>query len=318
MEGASLQSWGRADLHLHTRFSGWRSLRVVGAQDCYVEPSVAYRTARARGMDFVCFTDHDTIDGARSFLDAHPDEEPWVIVGEEVEARLPDGAGWIHVNVFDVDERLHAEIVRLRPNAFELVAELAARGRLFALNHPFQSFRSIRSAERWLAALVPLFPAIEQCNSTSPRSHRRIVESLVRRCAPAPGPVRIGGSDAHTPSRIARVFTTAPGASKHEFLDSIRRGTCAIGGAVPGLGALVADVYRVVGRHYLSLCQRRDRPRRAIHVVASAALLPATLLGAPALVTALSAARQEWIARFGPWSSRAVDLRSRAAGGAGA
>ncbi len=312
-------SWGRADLHLHTRFSGWRSLRVVGAQDCYVEPPVAYRTARARGMDFVCFTDHDTIDGARSFLDAHPDEEPRVIVGEEVEARLPDGAGWIHVNVFDVDERLHGEIVRLRPNAFELLAELTARGRLFALNHPFQSFRSIRSAERWLAALVPLVPAIELCNSTSPRSHRRIVESLVRRYAPAPGPVRIGGSDAHTPSRIARVYTTAPGATKHEFLDSIRRGTCAIGGEVPGLGALVADVYRVVGQHYVrigaSLVSRTSERRpAATHVLASAALLPATILGVPALVTALSAARQEWIARLGPWAQRAHAERASASG----
>ena len=51
----------RADLHMHTCFSGWRSLRVVGAQDCYVTPKDAYDTARDRGMDFVCFSDHDTI-----------------------------------------------------------------------------------------------------------------------------------------------------------------------------------------------------------------------------------------------------------------
>jgi predicted metal-dependent phosphoesterase TrpH len=293
-----LQHWSRVDLHLHTRFSGWRSLRVVGAQDCYVEPDVAYATARARGMDFVCFTDHDTIEGALHFLDAHPDEEPWVIVGEEVEAKLPGGAGWIHVNVFDVDERLHEDLARLRPNAFELIAELARRGRFFALNHPFQSFRSIRAAERWLAQLVPLFPAIELCNSTSPRSHPRIVEALVRRIAEAPGPVRLGGSDAHTPWRIACVYTSAPGATKREFLASLSRGSCAIGGDVPGLGALVADVYRVVGHHYARVVCGRLAPK---HVLASAALLPATLLGVPALVTALSAARQEWVARAGPW-----------------
>jgi predicted metal-dependent phosphoesterase TrpH len=295
-----LQHWSRVDLHLHTRFSGWRSLRVVGAQDCYVEPSVAYETARTRGMDFVCFTDHDTIDGALHFLDARPDQEPWVIVGEEVEAKLPGGQGWIHVNVFDVDERLHEDLARLRPNAFELIAELTRRGRFFALNHPFQSFRSIRAAERWLAALVPLFPAIELCNSTSPRSHPRIVEALVRRLATAPGPVRLGGSDAHTPSRIARVYTTAPGATKREFLASLRRGRCAIGGEVPGLGALVGDVYRVVAQHYARIVSGRLAPR---HVLASAALLPASLLGVPALATMLSAARQEWVARFGPWSA---------------
>lgn len=303
--------WKRADMHLHTSFSGWRRLRLIEARDCYVTPEQAFAAARRRGMDFVCFTDHDTIDGAADFLSRHPEEEPRVIVGEEVEVRLPGSSRWVHLGVYGVDDRTHDDLARLRGDGFETIAYLRERGLLFALNHPFQSFRTIRSARRHLRGLLPLIPAVEVCNSTSPRSHRRILEGMLA-CGGAPR-AWIGGSDAHTERRIAAAHTSAPGATKAEFLDAIRRGMCAVGGDAQGLLALLRDVHEIVRQYYGRLygtAGRHAARRRPGNVLGSMALLPAVLAGLPAILTALHMARQEWIARFGPWAAEETERRA--------
>jgi predicted metal-dependent phosphoesterase TrpH len=305
--------WKRVDLHLHTSFSGWRSLRLIHARDCHLEPEDAFDLARGRGMDYVCFTDHNTIEGALHLLSRRPEEEPRVIIGEEVETSLPGMGGWIHVNVFDVDEALHRDLARLRANALELIAELTARDVLFSLNHPFQSFRSVRGARRALATLLPLFPAIEVANSASPAVSRAVLEAMLRRDRLQPKAL-LGGSDAHTPRRVAATFTAAPGRTKSEFLDSVRRGHSAIGGSPMGMRALIRDVYAAVGAHYRELysarCPLEGRARLESRIV-STLLLPASLGGLPAFLTAAQALLHERVARFGRWAEAAIPAASQ-------
>lgn len=292
-------SWKRSDLHAHTSFSGWRKLRLIDPQDCYVPPDVLYRTALERGMDYVCFTDHDTIDGALDFLGRHPEAEARVIVGEEVETYFPDDGQWIHLNVYGVDEAFHRDLTRLRPNCFELIQELRARGTFFTLNHPFQSFRTIGAARRHLPEILPLVQAVETCNSTSPRSHRGILEAWFRERPGTPS-VFVGGSDAHTVPRIAAVRTAAPGDTKEEFLESIRRGECAIEGEEQGLGRLLADVYSVIGTYYRTLYGPRyplGTARRLKNIAFSGVLIPVVLSGYPAAAAFVQLTRQEIVGR---------------------
>ena len=294
----------RADMHLHTSFSGWRRLHLIDARDCYVSPDAAFATARQRGMDFVCFTDHDTLDGALDFLSRHPEAEPHVILGEEVEVRFPGSPQWLHLNVYGLDERTHADLARTRADCFEAVTYLREKGLLFVLNHPFQSFRSIGAARRHLAALLPLLPAIEVCNSTSPRSHRPVLEAMLLRGGSFPR-AWVGGSDAHTARRIAAAYTTAPGASKQEFLDSIRQGRCTIGGDALGVPALIRDVYQIIGEYYRTTSGSLLPTGEGLdlsNILGSVALLPPVLVGLPAVLAALHMARQEWIARGGSWA----------------
>ena len=303
-----MESWRRADLHLHTLHSGWRRLHLIDARDSYLTPETAFRTAIARGMDFVCFTDHDSIDGALEFLSRHPEEEPRVIVGEEREVRLPGTKQWLHLAVYGLNERDHRDLARLKDDAFQAIALLRERRLLFALNHPFQSFRSIGRARRDLLRLLPLVPAVEVANSSSPRSHRGAVEAMLdawgggRTIRPA----RIGGSDAHTTRRIAATYTLAPGRTKEEFLRNIARGECAPAGEATGLASLVRDVYQIIGEYYRSVhapgtspVARRDRR----NILGSIGLLPGVLFGVPVTLTSLHVLRQEWIARAGRWGS---------------
>ena len=87
----------RADLHLHSYHSGHAGhLKFLRARDCYSEPDAVYAAAKARGMDLVAITDHDTIDGALELLDHQPGAED-IIVGEEVSCRFPDVDLQVHI-----------------------------------------------------------------------------------------------------------------------------------------------------------------------------------------------------------------------------
>jgi predicted metal-dependent phosphoesterase TrpH len=302
----------KADLHLHTSFSEWRSLHLIDPQDCYVRPEAAFRQALARGMDYVCFTDHNTINGALDFLARHPEQEARVIVGEEVEVYFPGTTQWLHVNVYGVDERLHDDLRRLRANCFEAIQYLTAQRAFFVLNHPFQSFRSIRAARCGLDAVLPLFPAIEVANSASPRSHVQVVRTLLEQ-GNAAGMAPVGGSDAHTLTRIAAVYTEAPGDTKEDFLANVRLGRSAIGGAPQGLPALVRDIYSIVGSYYRDLYSpgyALPWTRRAKNLFWSGLLAPAVVLGVPLVLPSLHYFRQEWIARQGRWAQPEVERRA--------
>ncbi len=271
-------------------------------------------------MDFVCFTDHNSISGGLDFLSRRPEDADRVIVGEEVETTFPGSPQRLHVSVFDVDERLHEDIARLRGNCFELIEQLRSRCVFFALNHPLRGFRSIRSARRHLAQVVPLVPAIEICNGSDPRSYAAVLSAMIDSGGADPK-VLVGGSDAHRASRIGTVHTLAPGRSKSEFLDSLRQGRCAIGGSPPGLGPLVWDVYAIIGEYYRRLLADLGSASwrvRIPHLPGASVLVPAVLGGVPVALTIAQALRQEWIARFGRWDELAfIPPRSiEAAGGA--
>src|SRR5439155_1197008 len=108
-EAAQMMPMLRADLHVHTCHSNVSgNMRFLGSRDCYSKPADVYRLAKARGMDLVAFTDHDSIGGALELLDARPDLTD-VIVGEEVSCLLPDGDVVVHLAVYGMTESLHGD-----------------------------------------------------------------------------------------------------------------------------------------------------------------------------------------------------------------
>src|SRR5579862_6103161 len=130
----------RADLHVHSYHSGYAGhLRFLHARDCYSEPEAVYRTAKARGMDVVTITDHDSINGCLEFLEHHPDAGDFFI-SEEIECRVPGADLKVHIGAYDINERIHRDVQPLRGSVFEAVAYLRSQGVFYALNHPFFFF----------------------------------------------------------------------------------------------------------------------------------------------------------------------------------
>ena len=121
----------RADLHCHSFYSGYANhVRVLHARDCYSAPAGVYRVAKARGMDLVCLTDHDSLDGGLSWLDAHPDATDFIL-GEEIGCSVPDAPGLrVHLGAVGMTERVHREVQSLRSNAYDVAEYLRGARRM--------------------------------------------------------------------------------------------------------------------------------------------------------------------------------------------
>ena len=187
----------RADLHVHSYHSGYaRHLRILRARDCYSEPEAVYAAARARGMDVVTITDHDSIDGCLEFLNRHPDAEDFFI-SEEIECSFPGTTLKAHIGAYAIDERIHREIQPLRSDVHDVVAYLRRRDVFYALNHPFFFFTGQMPFAEYVAMLVGLFPAFEVRNGTMLPEHNLLAQAIVSACGAQSGPpfVMIGGSD---------------------------------------------------------------------------------------------------------------------------
>jgi predicted metal-dependent phosphoesterase TrpH len=244
----------RADLHVHTCHSAQNgTLPFLRARDCYSTPDAVYRTARARGMDLVAITDHDSIDGALELLSARPDADD-IIVGEEVSCRVPGHDVDVHLGVYGMTEALHRDLQPLRSNVFEVAGCLRDAGVLFALNHLLHFYRGQMPLESYLRLLDEV-PALEVRNGTMLRAHNVLVEGLATRWPGAGGRrlAAVAGSDAHTLRRVGTTWTSAPGRTREEFLRHVRSGLGMPGGRHGGAAAVAGDAYGVVASYVAAL-----------------------------------------------------------------
>ncbi len=238
----------RVDLHVHTRASsrgatGW--LEALGIAESYSEPERVYEVARARGMDLVAVTDHDTVEGALELVERG---YPGVIVGEEITTRMPGDGRLLHVLVWMLDADLHEQIgtLGLRNDAVALAHWIRENNLPHALAHPLYDM-SGGLDRRTLERLMLLFGGVEAINGghTTAR-HRAALDAFLRATnseryaelttelgEPALWPRRwlTAGSDDHATLNIARAWTAAPGSHTPDtFFQAVMRGGGHIGG----------------------------------------------------------------------------------------
>jgi predicted metal-dependent phosphoesterase TrpH len=281
----------RADLHLHSYHSGRAGhLTFLRARDCYSEPDAVYAAAKARGMDVVTITDHDSVNGCLEFLEDHPGTDDFFI-SEEIECRFPDVDLKVHIGAYGISERIHRDIQPLRRNVFEAVAYLRSEGIFYALNHPFFFFTGQLALDDYLGLAFQLFPAFEVRNGTMLAAHNELVEAIVGQwSASSSNPVTaIGGSDSHTLGGIGTTYTEAPGTTRDEFLQSLRAGWARAGGRHGSAWREAREIYGVVGRYWATLVgegrQELSWPRRTLGLAFSVLSMPFEFL--PLVVAAL-------------------------------
>ena len=306
----------RADLHLHSYHSGHAAhLRFLRARDCYSEPGAVYAAAKARGMDVVTITDHDSVDGCLEFLQDHPDADDFFI-SEEIECRVPDAGLKVHIGAYDINERIHRGIQPLRRNVFEAVAFLRSEGIFYALNHPFFFFKGQMALDDYLDTARRLFPAFEVRNGTMLPEHNALTEMIVDRWSSAASSplTTIGGSDSHTLAGIGTTFTEAPGRTRDDFLRSLRAGRARAGGRHGSAWREAREIYGVVGRYWATLLgagrQEMSWPRRTMGLAFSAVTMPFEF--SPLVVAALH--KRDETRRVRGYR-REWEVRSRAHGG---
>ena len=260
-------------------------------RECYSPPEAVYQALKRQGMELVTVTDHDSIEAAES-LRRHND----FFISEEVTCRMPSG-NELHVAVYDLTERQHAEIQQRRNDLPRLVAYLDAEQLLYGVNHAFSALTGRRSREdfEWIDGA---FPAVEVRNGHVLGRGNRWADRLAARA----GKIRLGGSDAHTLLSLGSVATRVRGArSKRDFLEGLRQGRGQVEGESGNFWRLTRDVLQVAA----SLLEEKPLAR----------VFSPLILAIPAF-TALNYLWEDWFAHR--WGCRWAEWRGLAGGPAAA
>src|ERR671919_2467621 len=136
-EGATMIPSGsaRADMHCHSTASEVAKLgiqRSVGLPECATPPQEVYELAKARGMDFVTITDHDTIAGCLEIED-----RPDVFVSEELTTWFAGEPQAVHVLCYGITGSDHEFLQAHAKDLETCAAYLHEREITCALAHPF-------------------------------------------------------------------------------------------------------------------------------------------------------------------------------------
>ena len=190
-------------------------------------------------MDFVTLTDHDTIEGCLEIRDL-----PKTFISEQVTTYFPQDPCKIHLLVWGITEKQHADIVLIRDNIFALQRYLQSGRIAHAVAHPLYSVNGKLETSH-LERLILLFKHFEGVNGLRDALLSELAQELFASLTPRKieefaerhnlepthrGPwkkILVGGSDDHGGKFIASAFTeTPPADSAENFLAHVRSGTC--------------------------------------------------------------------------------------------
>jgi len=196
----------RVDMHSHTMFSGDSTTTLEEIAEAVIEA----------GIDVLCVTDHNAIEGALRLREVLGASSPCrVVVGEEVRTHTGEIIGLF------LTERI----------PFGSSAEATARairdqGGVVYVPHPFDPLRA-NISESSLDAIVEagLVDAIEALNA---KTSLRSLNDRAREYGEARGLALGAGSDAHVPHALGSAFVEMPDFDgPTEFLARLREGRVA-------------------------------------------------------------------------------------------
>ncbi len=254
----------RADLHLHTRHSRrspeWL-LRRLEVPASVSDPKELLEKLRRAGMDFITFTDDDTIDGCLEIAD-----QPGTFLSESVTATFPEDGARISLLVWGITELQHREIGQLRTNIYELQQYLVQSGIVHGVAMPLQGLAD-KLRPLHLMRLALLFRHFEGINgraigllSTVTRHLFDLTPADIERFSSLTGlqpthyepwkKVCFGGSDDHGGTIPGSAFTETPEARYiTAFLNHLKEGRCEARGSSGTPLRAALDTYQVAFSH---------------------------------------------------------------------
>jgi glycosyltransferase involved in cell wall biosynthesis/predicted metal-dependent phosphoesterase TrpH len=315
------RTW-RMDTHCHSKASSKpviAAMGLIGCPESYSEPEQVYDQAKARGMDLVTLTDHDTIDGAMQL--AHRGFQDFV-VGQEVSVKFPEDRCLLHVLVWDLTPELHDQIGanRLRADVYHFARWLRENNLPHSFAHPLyvQNGRLTRwHVER--AAL--LFKAFETVNGAHDNTLNTTIARYLDTLSPARTqelidrhgiqPVwprvweksRTGGSDDHALLNVGRTWTAIDfplrqPVTARDFVRRIGQGHATAAGQ-GGHAALLAHQISTVGAHHFAREHFKRRSPTGRYVSAKFLRFFGAAVEAPSKkrVVAYRSARKLWLGK---------------------
>lgn len=170
----------RLDLHVHSRFSF----------DGFMSPKMIINAAKKKCLSGIAITDHGTIEGGLRTLAENNDDDFLVIVGTEIRSEIGDIIGLF----------LEKEITSSESK--EVVQQIHQQGGIAILPHPYHHHH-LPLPGNLLASL----DAVEVRNGRVKDYKKQVLSEVVSVYHLA----TTGGSDAHLPWEVGRVWTEIEG-----------------------------------------------------------------------------------------------------------
>ena len=206
------EDWKRADLHVHTTCS----FDVLPAKD--LNPESLYEKSLEMGMDFITFTDHDTME-AYEILGWDREK---LVPGVEMTIYDPELAGHtLHINVFELDREEFSElreIATIEHNLKSFTGYLKRHRLPFVYNHPFWFEFHRQPNPSAVLKLAKLFPVLEY-NMHELKQKNELTIALAERF----GKSIVATTDTHS-GKLGQVYTLAKGDSFREYFRNIEKG----------------------------------------------------------------------------------------------
>ena len=211
--------YGAMDFHVHTWFS--HDVLPIDAAD----PLVIYKRARQKGMRFITFTDHDTMDAY--------DRVGWtregIVPGVEIKILDPKRVGHtVHINVYDLNRTQFnelEEIAGVDRNIERFVQYLREHDLCYVYNHPFWHEPGEIPSIQNIIDISELFPVVEY-NMGRVKS----LNTQAMNLAALNDTGLVAGTDTHI-GLVGNVYSLARGNTFRQYFDNIKRGRSFI---VPG------------------------------------------------------------------------------------
>lgn len=203
--------WMAADLHVHTLFSS----DVIPVSS--LRPMKLFQKARAKRMDFITFTDHDTMAAYHSIS---PRLEG-LVSGVEIKIKDMECVGHtIHINVYELDVCQFQELenIAMQGDLHSFLDFLKSEKLPFVYNHPLWFEAGEKPNLAVIPDLIKLFPVLEY-NMHRIRRKNEIIMELARRYEKG----LIASTDTHS-GMIGHAYTLSKGTDFKEFYNNVCRG----------------------------------------------------------------------------------------------
>lgn len=201
---------GIADIHTHTRCSGFGRYSFLHFPESVTEPAKAVEAARRKKLDVLCITDHNTIQGAVIAKKRAAGID--VVIGEEISSA--DGEILALFIQEEIKPRLGA------PETIDLVHD---QGGVAVAAHPFSPH--CPSLEKKICNLK--LDGVEVFNAC----HRDAYTNLMAQTFSPAGMAWLGSSDAHSIDMIGNGYTLFEGRTSEELRRSILKRKTTFGGS---------------------------------------------------------------------------------------
>jgi len=195
--------WVRVDMHSHTMFSGDSTTTLEETAEAVL----------AAGIDVLCITDHNAIEGARRLRDVLGNNSPCrVVAGEEVRTHTGEIIGLF------LSER-----IPFGSPAAVTARAIADQGGVVYVPHPFDPMRAnITETSLDEITSAGLVAAIEAVNA---KTSLASLNDRARRYGEQHGLALGAGSDAHVPDALGAAYVEMPDFDgPTDFLVKLRKG----------------------------------------------------------------------------------------------